>query len=158
MVKGQWVKVIYMDGEPRMTGAIGQYEHTDDMGQIHGTWGCAIHPDTDRFEVISEEEGKALKAKRDEERKPKATTFGSANVPFKVRGYDCVVELKFTPETRCVCGVMDCDCRALYSVIESTCGVKGVGVAVNIRPCDLRKSYDECVGALKQAVLKAMEG
>ena len=55
MKKGQWLKVLYMVGEPHYTGKIGQVESTDDRGQIHGTWGgCALIPGVDSFEIIKE--------------------------------------------------------------------------------------------------------
>lgn len=54
MIKGQWIKITHMEGEPQMTGKIGQYEFTDSIGQIHGTWGIAIQPDKDSFELITE--------------------------------------------------------------------------------------------------------
>lgn len=56
MKNGQWLKILYMAGEPRYTGKIGQVEHTDDKGQIHGTWGgCALRPmDGDRYALLTE--------------------------------------------------------------------------------------------------------
>ena len=54
MKKGQWIKIIHMEGEPQMTGEIGQYEFTDSIGQIHGTWGIAIQPDKDSYELLTE--------------------------------------------------------------------------------------------------------
>lgn len=52
---GDWVRIIYMDGEPRYTGKEGVITHIDSMGQLHGTWGgCALIPDVDEYEVVSE--------------------------------------------------------------------------------------------------------
>lgn len=53
--KGDKIKIVYMEGEPRYTGLTGYVTHVDDAGQIHGTWGgCALIPGTDEFEVIEE--------------------------------------------------------------------------------------------------------
>ena len=50
---GDRIRVIYMDGEPNMTGAEGTVRLIDDAGQIHTTaGGCAIIPGVDEFEVI----------------------------------------------------------------------------------------------------------
>ncbi len=50
---GDKIKVIYMDGEPNMTGAEGTVRLIDDMGQIHlDSCGLAIIPEVDKFEVI----------------------------------------------------------------------------------------------------------
>ena len=52
-VKGDKIRILYMDGEPQYAGREGIVQHIDDAGQIHGTWGgCAIIPDTDSYEVI----------------------------------------------------------------------------------------------------------
>ena len=52
-IKGDKIRILYMDGEPQYEGREGYVQHIDDAGQIHGTWGgCAIIPDTDRYEVI----------------------------------------------------------------------------------------------------------
>ena len=51
---GDKIRVIYMDGEPNMTGAEGTVRHIDDMGQIHcNEFGLAIIPDVDIYEVLS---------------------------------------------------------------------------------------------------------
>ena len=54
MVKvGDRIRVIYMDGEPNMTGAEGTVRLIDDMNQIHCTeFGLAVIPGVDEFEVI----------------------------------------------------------------------------------------------------------
>lgn len=50
---GDKIKVIYMDGEPNMTGAEGTVRLIDDMKQIHcKEFGLAVIPDVDKFEVI----------------------------------------------------------------------------------------------------------
>ena len=50
---GDKVKILYMEGEPQYTGKEGNVIHIDAIGQIHGTWGgCAIIPETDRFEIV----------------------------------------------------------------------------------------------------------
>lgn len=157
MVKGQWVRIISMEGEPRMTGRIGQYDHTDDMGQVHGSWGCAIHADTDSYELITEEQAKTELARQAEVNRPKVSGFGSAKVPFLVGDVWCAAEVNFATTSRVVCGVKDCDCRAIYSEVEHACGISGVAVEVNFRPCDLRKSYFNCVEPLRKAVRLAMK-
>ena len=53
---GCYVKIIEMKGEPNYDGRIGKVLLIDDAGQIHGTWGgCAIIPEEDMFEALSEE-------------------------------------------------------------------------------------------------------
>ncbi len=50
---GDWIRIIYMDGEPQYTGKEGAVTHIDSMGQIHGTWGgCALIPEADEFEIV----------------------------------------------------------------------------------------------------------
>ena len=52
---GDRIKVIYMDGEPNMTGAEGTVRLIDDMKQIHcKEFGLAVIPDVDKFEVIND--------------------------------------------------------------------------------------------------------
>ena len=60
MVKvGDVIKIIYMKGEPQYNGKIGVVVHIDSIGQLHGSWGgCAVIPNVDQFEVISDEEYK----------------------------------------------------------------------------------------------------
>ena len=42
-----------MDGEPQYTNREGVVTHTDDAGQIHGTWGgCAIIPEVDTYIIL----------------------------------------------------------------------------------------------------------
>lgn len=56
---GDKIKIISMKGEPQYTGASGIVTRIDDIGQIHGTWGCcAIIPDKDIFEVEVIKKGK----------------------------------------------------------------------------------------------------
>ena len=51
---GDKIRVIYMDGEPNMTGAEGTVRLIDDAGQIHlDSYGLAIIPEVDKFEVIN---------------------------------------------------------------------------------------------------------
>lgn len=50
---GDKVRVLYMDGEPSMTGAEGTVRLIDDAGQIHcREFGLAIIPSVDQYEVI----------------------------------------------------------------------------------------------------------
>ena len=56
-MKGDKIRILYMDGEPQYTGREGFVTHVDDAGQIHGTWGgCAIIPETDSYVVIERNE------------------------------------------------------------------------------------------------------
>ena len=51
--KGDKIRVIYMSGEPEYKNKIGVVNYIDDIGQIHGTWGClAIIPEDDQYEII----------------------------------------------------------------------------------------------------------
>lgn len=53
---GRYARIISMEGEPQYEGRIGKVIFVDDIGQIHGTWGgCAIIPETDRYELLPEE-------------------------------------------------------------------------------------------------------
>jgi len=53
MLKGQRIRIVSMEGEPRYSGKEGVVEYVDDIGQIHGTWGgCAIQPERDKFEIV----------------------------------------------------------------------------------------------------------
>ncbi len=56
MVKiGDKIRVIYMDGEPNMSGAEGTVRLIDDMGQIHcREFGLAVIPDVDEYEIIED--------------------------------------------------------------------------------------------------------
>lgn len=54
---GDYIRIIYMEGEPHYAGREGVVTHVDSIGQIHGTWGgCAIIPDTDSYEVLNDEQ------------------------------------------------------------------------------------------------------
>lgn len=53
---GKKVRIINMKGEPQYTGKTGVVKSVDDIGQLHGTWGgCAIIPEEDTFEEITDE-------------------------------------------------------------------------------------------------------
>lgn len=55
---GTLIKIIKMQGEPQYTGKVGVVEHIDAIGQLHGTWGgCAVIPEEDEVEVISQQGG-----------------------------------------------------------------------------------------------------
>ena len=50
---GDYIRIVYMDGEPQYAGKEGVVTHVDAIGQLHGTWGgCAVIPGTDSYEVI----------------------------------------------------------------------------------------------------------
>lgn len=52
---GQTIEIVYMEGEPQYTGRSGVIKHIDSLGQLHGTWGgCAIIPETDKYEIKGE--------------------------------------------------------------------------------------------------------
>ena len=52
-IKGDKIRILHMEGEPQYAGKEGYVQHIDDAGQIHGTWGgCAIVPETDRYEIL----------------------------------------------------------------------------------------------------------
>ena len=52
---GDTIRILYMDGEPRMEGRSGVVKHIDDMGQLWGSWGgLAINPEVDSFEIVNE--------------------------------------------------------------------------------------------------------
>lgn len=54
---GDTIRILYMDGEPRMEGRSGVVKHIDDMGQLHGSWGgLAVVPGVDSFEIIERKE------------------------------------------------------------------------------------------------------
>lgn len=55
--KGDYIKIIDMEGEPQYAGREGYVNHVDDAGQIHGTWGgCALIPGKDSYEVLERSE------------------------------------------------------------------------------------------------------
>ena len=57
---GDKIRIINMAGESHYAGRTGEVEHIDDMGQIHGTWGgCALIPEEDTYELITEDINKA---------------------------------------------------------------------------------------------------
>lgn len=57
---GDWLRIDCMQGEPQYTGKIGQIDHIDSKGYLHGTWGgCSILPE-DNYTLLSEEEAKKL--------------------------------------------------------------------------------------------------
>ena len=50
---GDRIKIIKMEGEPLYTNREGVVTHTDDAGQIHGTWGgCAVIPEVDTYIIV----------------------------------------------------------------------------------------------------------
>lgn len=52
---GDTIRITYMEGEPQMTGRVGKVTRIDSMGQVQGTWGIAMHPDTDTYETVADE-------------------------------------------------------------------------------------------------------
>ena len=51
---GDYIKIIYMNGEPQYSGRTGYVERIDSLGQIHGSWGgCALIQNVDEFEVLN---------------------------------------------------------------------------------------------------------
>jgi hypothetical protein len=54
---GKMIVIVYMEGEPHMTGRLGEVEYVDDANQLHGTWGgLAVQPDHDQFIIVDEQE------------------------------------------------------------------------------------------------------
>ena len=169
MKKGQWLKILYMVGEPQYTGKVGQVEHVDDMGQIHGSWGgCALRPmDGDRYALISEDEGRAELAKQDEERKPKQVKGGSACVPCTFKAWNHptrqwvesngTIKVTLGGTGRCVVGVADCDARYICSVVDQITKVHNTACTIEVCPRDSRKKLESYIETLKDAVRKAME-
>ncbi len=52
---GDKIKILQMQGEPQYEGKEGVIQYIDALGQLHGTWGgCAVIPETDKYEVIDE--------------------------------------------------------------------------------------------------------
>jgi hypothetical protein len=171
MKNGQWLKILYMAGEPHYTGKIGQVEHTDDKGQIHGTWGgCALRPmDGDRYALLTEEQARAELVKQADANAPKQVKGGSFKLicPVEMRN-PCTREW-FTLKTgavkvdlggatgRCVIGVADTDARYIASVVDSVTGVKNTAFRIEVYPLDARKKVESYIESLKDAVRKAME-
>lgn len=171
MKKGQWLKILYMVGEPRYTGKVGQVESVDSMGQIHGSLGgCALRPmDGDRYALITEDEGRAELAKQGEDRKPKQVKGGSFKLVCPVQMRNPCTREWFTLKTgavkvdlgvatgRCVIGVADADARYIASVVDSVTGVKNTAFRIEVYPLDARKKVESYIDSLKDAVRKAME-
>ena len=169
MKKGQWLKILYMVGEPRYTGKIGQVEHIDDKGQIAGTWGgCRLRPmDGDRYALITEEQARAELAKQAEANKPKQVKGGSVCVPctFKAWNHSTrqwvdsngTIKVTLGGTGRCVLGVADCDARYICSVVDQITKVPNTACTIEVLPRDCRKQVESYLGALKDAVRKAME-
>ena len=55
---GKTIRIVRMDGEKNYDGRIGVCNYTDDLGQLHGSWGGLAIQDRDEFEVI--EDGKVV--------------------------------------------------------------------------------------------------
>jgi hypothetical protein len=54
---GKMIVIVYMEGEPHMTGRLGEVTHVDDANQLHGTWGgLALQPNHDQFIVVQQQE------------------------------------------------------------------------------------------------------
>lgn len=169
MKNGQWLKILYMAGEPHYTGKIGQVEHTDDMGQIHGTWGgCALRPMSgDRYTLITEEQARAELAKQAEADKPKQVKGGSVCVPcsFKVWHHSTrqwldangTIKVTLGGTGRCVMGVADCDVRYICSVVDQITKVPNTACTIEVCPSNSRKQVESYIDALKDAVRKAMD-
>lgn len=180
MRKGQWIMISCMVGEPQMTGKIGQYEFTDDIGQIHGTWGIAIQPDKDSFVMLTDEQVAEIKAneeKKKAEFKPPYVE-GAKEVELE---FDAVPRLsrmewpngvKPTTPIKCkvnldlngrykrsveerkkiwtVIGVPDNACREVYERIKHNIGRDCCPICI-VMPCDVRKSCGDYMPAIDKA-------
>jgi len=169
MKNGQWLKILYMVGEPKYTGKIGRVESTDDKGQIHGTWGgCALQPMSgDRYALLTEEQARAELATQAEANKPKQVKGGSACVPCSFKAWNPstrqwvdskgTIKVTLGGTVRCVLGVADCDARYICSVVDQITKVPKTACTIEVLPQDCRKQLESYIDALKDAVLKAME-
>lgn len=169
MKKGQWLKILYMAGEPHYTGKIGQVEHTDDKGQIAGTWGgCRLRPmDGDRYALITEEQARAELAKQAEANEPKQVKGGSVCVPCTFKAWNHptrqwadsngTIKVTLGGTRRCVLGVADCDVRYICSVVDQITKVPNTACTIEVCPRTSRKQVESYIDALKDAVRKAME-
>lgn len=55
-VVGDYIKIIYMDGEPEYNDKEGKVLYIDDMGQLHGTWGgIAVNLNFDKIIIKKRE-------------------------------------------------------------------------------------------------------
>jgi len=178
MNKGQWIKIISMQGEPQMSGKIGQYNHTDSKGQLQGSWGLAIQPG-DSYVLLSDEEVKKI---QDEEAAKKAA-FKAPHVkpeiievtftfPLKLSRLESLNGMKSkniagrvvihpngsenysnTYGNICnwIAGIREDQCRSLVDQINSKLKVKCCWT-MEVKPCDARKSVDDCMAAINEAV------
>lgn len=181
MKEGQWIKIIHMEGEPHMTGEIGQYEFTDSIGQLHGTWGLGIQPDKDKYELLTESQVAEIRA--EEERKRKAyeppyingakrveVLFDAVPIVSRVcwvdgkkptRPVKCKVVLdlngcyesakKEGHRRACVVGVPDNMSLRMIDKIRAVAGQDCCPLC-SVEPCDLRKPEEDYIPAIVKAV------
>lgn len=143
-----------------MAGKVGQYEHTDDLGQVHGTWGIAIHPSTDTFVEITAEEAAAIRASRAAANAIVKSGFGKGEThgTMQYRGGKVALTAKvdFTASRRGVFGVREIDCPSVYRMVEHITGIKNVAVEIRIEPIDVRKTFQDLGTMVSDAVKLAM--
>ena len=55
-IVGDTLRIVEMKGEPQYAVKIGKVDLSDDIGQLHGSWGgCAIQPENDTYEILVHE-------------------------------------------------------------------------------------------------------
>lgn len=84
MKKGQWIRIINMEGEPQYGGKIGQVEFIDDAGQIHGTWGGLALQQRDSYELLTDEQVAEIKAEEAREASEYKPPFVEGARPVEV--------------------------------------------------------------------------
>lgn len=181
MIKGQWIKITHMEGEPHMTGKIGQYEFTDSIGQIHGTWGIAIQPDKDSFELITDEQVAEISAEEERNRnayeppyingaKRVEVLFDAVPIVSRVCWVDgkkptkpvkCKVVLDLNGcyeiakreghSIACVVGVPEDMSKIMTDKIRFIAGEDCCPLC-SVEPCDMRKSGEDYIPAIEKAV------
>ena len=178
MKKGDWIRIISMQGEPQMTGKIGQYDHTDSSGQLQGSWGIAIRPE-DSYEVLTTEQVEKIKA----EEAAKKAAFKAPHVnheiievPFKfkmeltrlerlngMQSKEITGRIVFHPNgaenysntyghiCNTVIGIRDDQCVFIRNHVNQKLKTKCCWL-MEIKPCDVRKPLDACMPAIDEAV------
>lgn len=176
---GDWLRIDEMRDEPQYTGKIGQVDHIDSKGYIHGTWGgCSILPE-DKYTLLSEEEAKKL-IEEEKQRKLAAippkwelpnekyeikcefmavpTRLQRLNgiMPHKVHGAvsiepngAMVLSHKYGQTIRALKGVKDSDCQMFKDFVLSKLK-QDCCFSVRIQPEDILKDNEEVKAAIEK--------
>jgi len=179
MKKGDWIRIISMQGEPQMTGKIGQYDHTDTSGQLQGSWGIAIQPDKDSYEVLTTEQVEKIKA----EEAAKKAAFKAPHVNHEIievkfkfnlgltrlqmlngmKSKEIVGKIVFHPNggenysntyghiCNSVIGIRDDQVGYIKSYVNERLKTKCCWT-MEIKPCDARKSLEDCMPAINEVI------